>query len=77
MLQFSRFVFSRCIKLSHNVEAKLPFPLCLLRNNGTNFDEIWYIVCVAIIYFWRVPCQGTQCLFNYSQSAGALMGCAS
>jgi len=51
MLQFSCFVFSRCIKFSHNVEAKLPFPLCLIRNDRTNFDEIWYKLCVTRIYF--------------------------
>jgi hypothetical protein len=39
MLQFSCFVFRRRIRLLYNVEAKLPFPLCLIRNDRTNFDE--------------------------------------
>ena len=47
MPHFSCSVFSRCIKFSHNVEAKLPNPLCLIRNNRTNFDELRYIVCVC------------------------------
>jgi hypothetical protein len=43
LLHFSCFAFSRCIKLSHNVRAKMLFLLCLIRNDRTNFDEIWYI----------------------------------
>jgi len=74
MPHFSCSVFSRCIKFSHNVEAKLPNPLCLIRNNRTNFDELRYIVCVARIYFWRVPCQGTQCLVSWFPKCGSSHG---